>query len=530
MKGSFEKIKKSAFYAAIVKSVVVGCSIGLIAVGAVLLPLKLNAVNINPVYYVLIGVGTALLCGGLTFLIVRPTEKKLAKLLDRKYVHGERVQTMVEYRDREGEILSLQREDAEQKIDEIVIKHAKKKNIFSRFFGFGAMLTSGGNIVSHALSILLVPVIAVSVFIPAIVVSGKEPVPVDGDKDLPYEFTSAQADMLRQLINDVDQSSLEPVRVKTPIKEDLQELLEILPDAKTEVAMYSSVIGAVASVDAIMYEVNTYRVVAPKIYEAEHLEALAAATESVVAYRVGGVSISKYEQVVALLENLDASVSERVQRQTVTVRETLNIPRGEGLDALLGTYYTELNGVLPDNSAESDDALISCIYEFTQDILKIASLDAAYADEYVQQQLNICFNKFTQSFVAALGTQSYNCMMNEYVRTRLADIFGVAIPAWNDGLTHGGSNGSEDDGEGDGDDDKVRPGGFGKGEMVYPSDEMLYDPDKREHVNYGELLEEYYSRVLEQIRDNEFSEELEQSIREYFEILLIGSKQDKENQ
>jgi len=120
--------------------------------------------------------------------------------------------------------------------------------------------------------------------------------------------------------------------------------------------------------------------------------------------------------------------------------------------------------------------------------------------------------------------------MNEYVRTRLADIFGVEIPAWNDGLTHGGSNGSEDDGEGDGDDDKVRPGGFGKGEMVYPSDEMLYDPDKREHVNYGELLEEYYSRVLEQIRDNEFSEELEQSIREYFEILLIGSKQDKENQ
>ena len=114
MEKNFLRLKTKYVLMTVLKSVIFGLSCGLLAVGAVLLPLKLKSINIHFGFYILIGVGAALLFGGALFGILfklRLSDVSIAKKLDKDYKLNERVQTVVEYGEDQSDIVSLLRED-----------------------------------------------------------------------------------------------------------------------------------------------------------------------------------------------------------------------------------------------------------------------------------------------------------------------------------------------------------------------------------------------------------------------------------
>ena len=112
MNEEFKKFKNRILRHAIIESVVAGLAAGLIVVAAILLPLSLNFIYINAGIYVAAGVGTALVVGGVTFLLLRPNDKKVARRLDRDLALNEKAQTMVAYRSSQDSMALIQREDA----------------------------------------------------------------------------------------------------------------------------------------------------------------------------------------------------------------------------------------------------------------------------------------------------------------------------------------------------------------------------------------------------------------------------------
>ena len=129
----FDQIQKKHLMWAIVKSGVCALSLGLFVTGMALLALKLSGVSLAAGYYVLIGLGVALLSGAAFYwLLFRPTAKKVAKRTDDDYELHERVQTALAYRDKSGTLVELQREDTDEKLKSL----PPRKFSFARIWQF----------------------------------------------------------------------------------------------------------------------------------------------------------------------------------------------------------------------------------------------------------------------------------------------------------------------------------------------------------------------------------------------------------
>lgn len=86
----------------------------------------------------------------------------------------------------------------------------------------------------------------------------------------------------------------------------------------------------------------------------------------------------------------------------------------------------------------------------------------------------------------------------------------------------------EEDYEPDDDLDHIHAGGLGSGEMIFGSNDTIYDPDREAYVTYGEVIKDYYAKISELLVDGKLPAELEDALNDYFAILFNGSDQ-KEN-
>ena len=82
MDKNFKNFKTNYLIRTVLLCIAIGVSAGLLAVGIVLLSLKLNEISINAGFYVLIGVGVAALLGVPLFFLLRPDDVAVAKKID----------------------------------------------------------------------------------------------------------------------------------------------------------------------------------------------------------------------------------------------------------------------------------------------------------------------------------------------------------------------------------------------------------------------------------------------------------------
>ena len=77
--------------------------------------------------------------------------------------------------------------------------------------------------------------------------------------------------------------------------------------------------------------------------------------------------------------------------------------------------------------------------------------------------------------------------------------------------------------------DKGNQGGIGNQEVLYGSDDTIFDPVKNEYVKYGDVINEYFAAVSEKIVEGQIPDTLEQFISDYFATLYDGSEKETGN-
>lgn len=509
MDAGFKKLKKKFLIYSIIKSLICGVSAGLFAVGAVLLSLKLAGIPIHGGYYALIGVCVACVCFGIVFPFLRPTDLKVARKLDKEYALRERVETMVAFKDDGGDIAQLQREDAGSKLENL----PEKKPDFKKLWQY-----------------ILIPVIALAVFVTAVFVPDRYPDESGAAEN--YNVTEWQLSSLKEVIAGVEQCELDD-EVKQRTIEILDGFYDSLIAGIPQITFQTVFLSTVLAVDEVIITGNSYAAICKQLVTSEVYEPLSdTIVESVKAYK-GIVKINSYDAVVARAKDLEADIDSLCRLYLISGEESLlnhykTVTQADGLMTQLKEYKNGLDELLQKAGSDAGDGLYTSLTSFVSGIAETAALEGR-TDNYVYNMLESnAFRPLANSLPFFLYLQSYDYLMDEFIRERLSGIFTTPVPTIV--LDIEKPNGGGDDPEDPDNKDPNGSGGIGKGEMKYGSDDIIYDPEKG-YVSYGEVINDYYSRVLGQIIEGDIPEDIANILTNYFDMLMSGieNKDDDKN-
>lgn len=506
MDNSFKKIKQKCLLLAIIKSSLVGVAAALAAVGGVLLGLKLAETQINFLWYILIGVGVAAAVGGLLLLLLRPTDKKVAKRLDREYALSEKIQTMVEYADKDDDMVVLQRNDAEEKLQELPRRKVKLAKIWHY---------------------AVIPVLALALFVTGVALpyKGEEPVYVP-----PFGYTERQREAVRQLIADVEKSNLSSEN-KLTTKTALGNLSATLETVTTVPEMKSAVISSVRLIDSVLYTANSFdnATAALESNQNDDVNKLLASaiSDGVNKFITSSTRITSYEQVEAAESTLEDVIGGAAGAKFDEIKAMFEVNVADGVAEIL----TDASGQITDGikNLDAEDFITVALASFARTLEEVcAGIESGISDVNVQNRLAVSLNALKSELLETLIPQTLNCLMDEYVRIRLATIFGLALtelPPLLSGVQ--GDNGSTYDPPSD-DDNPTNSGGYGKGDNIYGGNDPIYHPQTGEMSPYGDYLEEYYSKAMELMENEDIPENVKKYIEEYFNILYRGIQNSEE--
>jgi hypothetical protein len=516
MSETFKQLKKKYLQSALFKSAALGLSAGLLSSGAVLLALKLSKIAIAPWYYVIIGIGAALLAGIPLFFAFHRNDARLARHLDGEYGLDEKVQTMVAYREDSGDMIELQRQDAAEKLGALP-KRSFKEVCKKLWYVITAFLLS------------------VAVFVTAVALpfQGKktpiQPPPPDGDA---FAITPWQISSLEQMIAEIEDSRLEN-GLKSSVKGVLETLLAQLRETEKKSVMKMQVSAAVSSVDAFVVSVNSYKRIGDAFAADERTKQVSDAIATGIAiYRSLQTGFGSINNVESAWRDLTGENTEELGKMDASLAETLKKVKesytdlgGDGLRDVLGGLKQGTEGALSSLGEGDGDALHGGAIALGNALTEAESMLETSSASKVRARLDTAVDAFAEAAGDALCVQAYNCMIDEFVPARLAEIFAIdpgelpallAIPP----RVQGG-----DDPETGEPDPGTNPGGYGDGDLQYGSDEEIYDPDFGGYIKYGEVVD-YYFRIAQELADSgDLTESQKKILLEYFDRLLGGSKE-----
>lgn len=502
MSGNFLKIKKKHLTAALIASAVFAVCFALLCTGALLLVFKLSAVKLG-LYWIAVGFGIALCsaaAGGLLFLFLRPRDKKLAKKLDEGYDLGEKVQTMVEYRDNDDDMAVLQREQTDDVLGRLRPKKIKATQV---------------------VKLAVVPVLSVAMLLTGAIVPSRASA---GEVDPPFNPTEAQIVRLTQLIGEVKDSQLGD-DLKNGVTVVLDNLLGGLENDETQSAMKESVLASVTMIDGMVAASNSAAAICTKIGSEEKIKAFASSVlGAAYYYRSDGIRLTDYESVERKYDKSETGVPATLERSVNSLTEGWEQFDGEALGAQLTLFLNEIAPYKTAGYAETDG--LYAAFATLEGALRTVNgkIGNGYAVENLLKETDDAFAAFVTNAAPALSVQSYNTMMDEYVRTSLGKIFGVNIPALAlpEGVQNGGSSGNTG-----GNTEDNNGGGGADGDLVGGSKDTIYYPPKEEYLPYMEVIGEYDQKISAYIESGAISGELADIINMYLDILINVSKQNE---
>lgn len=467
----FLKFKRKLRAGALIRALLCGLSLGVIAVAVQWLFAKMTAQSPDFIRYLLFG-GILTITGFvIVLLILLPTNKRVAKKLDRSLALGEKVQTMLAFREDPGDMVALQRADT----DRILAETPKKRIKGACTWVF-----------------VLIPLLACLSMVGTILVPAKEPPAPPPAVDNNFSITPWQEQALKDLIEKVKTSEMEE-EPKEGVVKQLESLLIKLKNTKKESVMKETVISTIESIHRVVSEHNTYDIVASALFNSPSstIQDLGGAVNSLKPLLVG-----EWMNAVGDMIQADPSVAETLANG---IRQALNLSNVEANNAVVDTLSI-LSDTLSEITADiTDDAVDSLMTE-------------------AEEKLN-----------GALYIQATNEAVEDDTIYTLLSIFGIKA---SEVPEHVFNNPDDPRGEGDyepeDDVDQIHSGGLGSGEMIYGSNDTIYDPDKDAYVTYGEVIDGYFAKITESLVDGNLPPELEEMLSDYFAFLYNGTE-NKEN-
>lgn len=588
----FLGFKKKIMKEFIIKCSILSVALGLIAFGVLFLLDKLSVISFHFAFSILIGVGTIALVFLASYFIFKPSDKKIAKRLDKTFELNEKVQTMVSFKDDNNFIVELQREDTNNRLKNIPLKQLK----FS---------------IHYILIILAVLGLGVSITALAYP-KAKDNVIVDpgNNEDPPYTVTELQIQKLESLIKDVNNSDISD-DMKTKYTGEIVLLITDLKNSTRESEMLANVKKAINNVLSYMIVANTNSKIAKTLFEVSDYEypdnnktlKNYGSTNLPNGNFVGNwKNINDASQTISISANNVSYINVNLKDFSCTklVLKGIYYPAGNDLGDPTDVTLTinEADGTLTDGTntyvkydnysqlkqtaktmysydveatsqnisifmaKEYDNLRNESILMFKQkvsaDVVALKEmLSACGVDE--GDSLYTAFKNYADALnsvssasdadaltiaktaieelrivvVRELSSMSENRTVAYNIEERLCDIFGLDKPSHtdpelNDGKNNGGSNI-------DGDDDNNnagepnKGGSIGDGDYIYASRDYIFDYDTGKLDVYGKYYTQYYDTIINLINEGSLTPEMEDYLRAYFEKLVSGIEKNNEN-
>lgn len=468
----FSKFKRKLRVGAIIRALLCGLSLGTATLALLWLADKLTATQPDFVAHGLCAGIVAVLSFAAVWLILLPTRKRIARRVDRQLALGEKVQTMVEFRHDESAMAVLQREDTDRILRET--KGRRVKGVCTWLF-------------------LLMPVIAVTLLAGTVLVPAKEPTEPPPAVDNNFSLTPWQEQALKDLIEKVRTSDMEATPKEGTVKQ-LESLLIKLRNVRKETAMKEAVIATVEGIHGVVSEYNTYDLIASAMYgsPSKPVQELGSAIDSLKPLLVGEWTNTTKE---TLAENPAAAVT-----LASGIRQALTLSKVDASNEVciaLSALAEGLEQVTAETPAEVRNSLLWEAEEALDNALFIQAVNEEVEDDTIYTLLSI---------------------------------FGIKASELPDSIFN-----DPDDPRGEGNyepdenPDKLHSGGMASGEMIFGSNDTIYDPEREDYVTYGEVIDGYFARITEMLVDGQLSAEMEEALSDYFAYLFNGTENKKNN-
>lgn len=480
MSETFLRIKKRVGREALYKSLALGLAVALLICGILLLLSKRLLALPLPLLLVpgpLLGVITFVI----SYLLLRKSDRRLARYLDRTYRLNEAVETMVAFRDAEGALLPLQRQQAEEALQALPPPSSPLK----RFWRSAVALVLSAGLMVGA---VLVPV------------KSTEPPTVD----TPFAISGFQMGALRQLIDEVKAAGDITPSAREEIVASLEALYTALQSITTEFRMKSEVIATIVSVDLIIENANTFKLVAVALDEGREADAKSLA-KSLLA--LNGIAFG--EDLTPLREHFRGAEA------------------ASALSALAADMTASLAAAAEEHPRLAQDPLYLGFSAFTAS-LAAAAADGSDNENTVAALVDKAFAEARDDLGSAISTQYANKTVCLRVAAKLAEIFGIPEAEIPPLLVNTLPTLSTDgEGAGDDEDENENAGGYGEGNELFGSNDTIYHPfgeDGAAYVPYGDAYSYYHKKIEDLLASGGLDDTTKQQLIDYFARLSNGSQ------
>ena len=496
---NFKKIVARTITLQIIKAVLIGLALAFPVYGLFALLDRFEATSLGLVWTLVTSIAVFIMASLVTFLALKQTSKSIAMRLDKDHKLSEKVQTMLAFRDEKGPMVDLQRQDANEAIG--LVKNAivgiKRLWVYILCFVLGLAMC-----------------IVCFMFNP---IPEPEPEP---PPEIPFKVSELQLTALSDLIAYVNASEMQDpykssvAQALTTLYEDIQDATtvtqrdEIIQKTMEEIyAQTDQSSGAVEVMNALWStNTKTSRLLAKALnyYEWTSTNEWERFTEQIADFRAGFVH--------------ELATTEGADEQQIT-DDTKN--------ALL-SLSTSILTAFQSSEISNEDALyivlnrLATAKEINADGTRIYGMTALA--EYIiengytktQRELDATVTGLNGDIYKALSQHQNNTDTGEYAMSTLASIFNIKAPEFKRPELQSSSSDSSSDGEGGGAD-----GGISGGPS-YGSDDKVYDPFTNRYVEYGTILDKYYSIMFSKLNGGSYTDEEKKALEEYFKILYGG--------
>lgn len=471
MSKNFIRFKRRARIQAIFAAVLLSMGAALAVLAVITTVFKLYGAQLSWIYYAdCLGVGV--IGAVVLYFVFMPSDVRLAKRLDSLYLLDEKISTMLELRSDQGLMAELQREDADEKLSQTNVKLFKSKQLLAGILVFCIAI---GSVVG-------------SVLIPAKADDGELPM---GEFDKQWLMTA-----IEELISMVEIAYIDDGLKQT----SLEELQELYADVEATV-LFSEM--KESAVDAV-------------------------------------IGINKALQVANPAESIGERFSESTNESISALGRELKALSGSGAKKAMESLGDKLKTMNSDDAAFVADEMNSCLQSSGVRLDDDMYLTFKTLIASVKVNNSLASKEFTDAgkeLSPSVLLQNVNRATMNVVINKLCSLFGITE---NDITTVDPEinieiNKPSDKNENTGDtnfkepDTEIGSGGLGTGNIIYGSDDQIFDPYTGTYRPYGEVIHDYFARINEYITDGKVSDEMEQIINDYFDILFSGTNNDEKN-
>ena len=499
MSEHFLKFKRRLGAFRIIRSFLIALSVGLVAGGVWLMLIRLALLNLMPFTAIIAGVGALAIAFGLAFLLGGRSDKSFAAELDELFGLNARVQTMVEYIGESGEMILMQRKDADRALSEIPVKSYKFKGLWI-----------------YIVALVVSVAVLVSGFFVPDMRDYTPPVEV-----IPFELSEYQERSLTQLIDEVEGSDMEE-EFKAVLVQELRNLLAELKEIDLYDDMALAVMKSMNTIADVTYESSTATEMLNAVWDSgdKNFRYLAKSLATVLwenpqlDWTVFAESMTEYSAIL---------MGDNIEDENAIVG-------AERAKEAIGSMMAALDVVLTSSKLdETDEMYLALKNMFADEALGLALIresEEALTDDQVRAMI-----------VKGLGVAYDAVLLNrtnfdegERVMARLEMLFLIRAPKFerpeffkNNLLVDGSVDNSGNNDNSSTDEEK--PGGAGGG-TVYGSDDLVLDPLTGKLVKYGDLIKKYNELMYERLEGDFYTEEQKQAIKKYFELLYGINKEE----